>query len=192
MPANQKRVWYNITTDDDQEEENNGNIKVRIKKVKDGSYQRATSADDYQAKIKITDNDASSSPPIIPVPVAESQVLIESHGVDESTLPELSIYPDEMTIIEGELATFTISSNLSTQTDQVIKVLIEQSGDFLVGSMPEEVTLVAGTLIAPLVLPTDDDQFDEEHGTIKATLLLLMPEYQISAAYDDASITIED
>ena len=191
LPANQKRVWYNITTDDDQEEENNGNIKVRIKKVKDGSYQRATSADDYQAKIKITDNDASSSPPIIPVPVAESQVLIESHGVDESTLPELSIYPDEMTIIEGELATFTISSNLSTQTDQVIKVLIEQSGDFLVGSMPEEVTLVAGTLIAPLVLPTDDDQFDEEHGTIKATLLP-MPEYQISAAYDDASITIED
>ena len=129
-----------VATDDDDQDEENGAITVTV--TVDEAYTVSGTAG--SASVAVNDNDD------LPLPV-----------ISIAAGPEIE---------EGGTATFTLTSNPPPHAPFEVTVLVsDEPGEFIAGSGTRNRTVIIdtdGTGI--LSIPTDDDEVDEENGTISA------------------------
>ena len=71
------------------------------------------------------------------------------------------------TITEGEVATFTVAlDRVAPAGGLTISVAVTESGSYIDGSAPTEVTIAEGATTGTLTVPTADDNLDESDGSI--------------------------
>lgn len=88
----------------------------------------------------------------------------------DDDLPVLSISAVDQTVPEGTDARFRLARVGDLSVTLSMPVTVRESGDFLVGTLPEAVDFEAGAAEAILALPTEDDPLDESDGTVEVTM----------------------
>ena len=94
-------------------------------------------------------------------------------------------------VTEGTAASFTIIRAGDITAALVVQVSVTDSGSFLDGTAPTSVTIAADAESATLSVATDDDDADEPHGTITASLAV-DDAYAIDASAATAAVSVRD
>ena len=153
---------FEIATIADYEHEANGQITV---KVIAGDHYLPAFSPQNTATVKIKSNDFPAG---------------------------ISIINANDNVVEGKPAKFQISTPTSSNQDREIKVRITQIGSFYSGNTIRNVTLPANKLVSEFDVPTDADVFDEDYGTIIATILTGTNYTLASFQHQTAHVTIVD
>ena len=83
----------------------------------------------------------------------------------------VSISTSNVTITEGELASFTLTSSRIADKIRTINLNVTESNDFINSQVPNSVSILSGTTSQTFSILTDDDSNnDPDTGTIMATL----------------------
>ena len=161
IPADAANATLEVATNDDDVDEDDGAVTVTI---------GASDAYDIDA--------------------ANASAAVTVRDNDEATM--VSITADETSVEEGEDADFTVTRTGSTTA--VLTVLVSVSdgdGDFLDGTPDSQVTIPAGATSAKLAVATDDDDTDEENGSVAVTIGT-SDDYAIDGDAGSASVTVRD
>ena len=107
-----------------------------------------------------------------------------------NALPTITIARQAATVTEGQVVRFTLSASPASASALTVKVGVLETGSFLTGPAPTDVTILGGSPTAQLTLRTTDDAVDEADGTIIATV-------QTGTGYtlggsSSASVTVQD
>ena len=89
------------------------------------------------------------------------------------SLPTITIEPHSTAlqgVTEGSDVVFQLSPDTAPKTDLTVYLRVTDPGAFLDGTAPTQMTISKGHTTAYLTLETLNDQVDEAHGTISATL----------------------
>ncbi len=94
------------------------------------------------------------------------------------------------TVTEGADVGFTLTASSAPPAALTVKVIVTDSGSFLTGTAPSEITITSGSTTADLILQTADDTVDEANGTIRATVQP-GPGYSIGST-SSTTVAVED
>ena len=177
IPAGSMSATYIVYTDDDSIGEIEGEILVTLRDdlVSPANYTVASTA--FFDRVIVDDNDGGASAPSISISEAVSH------------------------IIEGNNAKFYFTSSDVVSTALEVSISVSQgSGNFLVGTTPENVTFNAGENQVILDLTTEDDRNAETNGTIVVTIQpetdidgnVFVKDYAVSSSNNSASVTVVD
>ena len=171
--AGQTMATLDISTDDDMDDEPEGSITVEI--IDPTEIIEPTSQNIY----KVGSTSASAS-----VLIRDNDITVSIQSLDTEA------------IIEGDLASFTVSLAVPPTAPVEVNLSISESGNFL-GLDSEETTSVViaeGQTTATLVIRTVDDTDDEPAGVITVAIIDPMDAniYRVDSASADASIRITD
>ena len=144
--------WFRVT----------GNVQIKIFNATGAMYEVVTADIGHQLKVRVNFNDDAGYAEEL-----ESELTV---AVVAPVVPQLTITADNASITEGEAATFTITANPAPTTAITVNVNITQTGDVISGTPPSTITISANDSTATLTVATDDDNVDEEAGTITAQL----------------------
>ena len=145
LRQNDRTAKYAVETEDDIQTEADGEISVTI--LPGENYKVATRNGSI-ATSQVSDND---SPRV---------ALSFAGGVSEST------------IAEGENIELVLTSTSLVATDLVVNLGIkESSGDYILGEPELEVIIPANQTVGSIIIPTVDDDSDEDNGNFAVTLL---------------------
>ena len=97
---------------------------------------------------------------------------------DDTSLPSITIAGDQTSIIEGDVASFTLTATdpVSAQLSVLVEVVETNSGtgDFFAGSSnkytPERISISETTKTGQIELPTIRDADDEDDGSISVRI----------------------
>ena len=141
LPAGSTTAWVTIPTHDDSTEESDGSVTVRI---------------------------LTGTPYNVGSP-SSATVEIEDNDPDEVT-PEVTIAAHTTPVTEGTNATFRVTADEAPSSDIQLNIDVTESGSFITGTRPTEVTLSAGLTTAWVIVQTEDDSTDESDGSVTASL----------------------
>ena len=88
----------------------------------------------------------------------------------DNDLPVVSIAADRTGVIEGDTVSFTLTRVGNLTAVLTVPVSITERGAFLADEVPTEATFAANAATTTLLMATDDDERDEAHGTVTATI----------------------
>ena len=88
----------------------------------------------------------------------------------DNDLPVVSIAADRAGVIEGDTVSFTLTRVGNLTAVLTVPVSITERGAFLADEVPTEATFAANAVTTTLQVATDDDERDEAHGTVTATI----------------------
>ena len=95
----------------------------------------------------------------------------EATGViADNDLPVVSVAADLAGVIEGETVSFTLTRVGILTAPLTVPVSITERGAFLADEVPTAATFAANAATTTLLMATDDDERDEAHGTVTATI----------------------
>ena len=89
----------------------------------------------------------------------------------EAQLPTVTIAASTQSVGEGQFVPFTLSANPAPTAPLIVNVRVADSGSFLIGPIPTDVTIAGGRMTALFTVETEDDSADEANGTVMATVL---------------------
>ena len=89
----------------------------------------------------------------------------------EAQVPKVTIARQNASVTEGQDVKFTLTASSAPAAALMVKVSVADSGTFLTGTAPTDVTIASGSATAQLTLRTTDDTVDEANGTTTATVL---------------------
>ena len=113
--------------------------------------------------------------------------------VSEIALPSVTIESGTLPVSEGMAAVFTLTRTNPTAEELVVGVSVTENGKVISGSAPTSVTFDAGATTATLSVPTDDDNVDEDAGTVTATVVGSSdPATYVLGASTSATLTVDD
>ena len=124
--------------------------------------------------------------------VSASDVMVT---VSEIFLPIVTIMAGTSPVSEGTAAAFTLTRTGGDATNALmVNVTMTQNGNVLSGTAPTSVTFNAGATTAPLSIPTDDDNVDEDSGMVTATVDSdgANPTYLVLREAATATVMVED
>lgn len=75
-----------------------------------------------------------------------------------------------LTVTEGADVGFTLTASSAPAAALTVNVIVTDSGSFLAGTPPSQITIASGSTTADLILQTEDDTVDEANETIRATV----------------------
>ena len=114
--------------------------------------------------------------------------------VSEIVLPSVTIAADASPVSEGATAVFTLTRTDPTTEELVVGVSVTESGKVISEPAPISVTFLPGSATAPLSVPTDNDNVDEDAGTV--TVMVAMdsanPATYLLGTPASASVTVND
>ena len=104
--------------------------------------------------------------------------------------PDISIAPPASSVTEGSSIYFklTATSTLSYLID--LNVDVSETGDYLTGTIPDDIALAANSTVAWLILETEDDNVEENDGTVTAEVLT-STDYDVGSP-SSADATVRD
>ena len=94
------------------------------------------------------------------------------------------------TVTEGQLVRFILTASIAPAAALTVNVSVTDTGSFLTGTVPSQVTIRGRNTTAGLALRTDDDSTTEANGT--TTVTVLPGTGYIVGSPSSASVTIED
>ena len=106
-----------------------------------------------------------------PLPGASTGGSDIPRSPDPKGIPDISIAPPASSVAEGNSIYFklTASSTLTYRID--LNVDVSETGDYLTGTIPNDIALAANSTVAWLILETDNDNVVENDGTVTAEVL---------------------
>ena len=126
--------------------------------------------------------------------VTASDVMVT---VSEIALPNVTIAASASPVSEGAAAVFILTRTGDNTTNALtVSVTVTQNGEVISGTSPTSVTFDAGATTARLGISTDDDNVDEDAGTV--TVMVAMDSanpatYLLGdSATATATVTVED
>ena len=159
----QSEVTFEVETIDDDQAESNSEISVTLSPVQTRSTSHSIVPDFKTASVIVTDNDTEQG---------------------------ISIFPFHNTVQEGDTIKFEIITSQPFSNSQTIPITINQIGDFLIGNLPNEVTLGASESSTLLVIETEDDNEYEINGGVTITLVA-GDDYELGESFT-SSVAIRD
>ena len=110
-----------------------------------------------------------------------------------ASLPAITIAAVSSSVTEGQNASFELTASPAPAAALTVNVSVNQTGAFLTDNIPSQITVDSGSTTAYLILQTDDDGLDEDHGVVTATILADKDgEDYLVGNPSSASITITD
>ena len=94
-----------------------------------------------------------------------------AEGAAGAAVPRLSITANAADVTEGSTLYFKVVANSAPTSNTQVRVHVWQSGSFLTGSKPTEITLARGQTTAWVILRTHNDAVDEPSGRVAVYLL---------------------
>ena len=105
--------------------------------------------------------------------------------------PIVEIYADNLTITEGEVATFILFlSSMAPAGGLTVSVRVTESGSYIDGLTPMEVFIAAGRFSFALTIPTADDNLGE--GGVITAVINAGVGYTVAVADNEAGVTVLD
>ena len=108
----------------------------------------------------------------------------------DDDLPSVTLSSVGTSLVEGGDAQFRVRRVGDPSASLRVPVTVEETGDFLRGAAPPTVTFLPGADQVILTLRTEDDNLDENDGTIQVTVAE-SPNYEISGPAQ-ARLTVTD
>ena len=65
---------------------------------------------------------------------------------------------------------FVITADVAYSGTLNVNVEVTEDGSFLAGTIPSVITITSGTRTSDLILQTNDDNIDEDHGWVHAEI----------------------
>ena len=90
--------------------------------------------------------------------------------LDNDTPQGVAIYSKNSFVTEGEIISFELVTSTPFSNDQTIPISINQTGEFLPASLPDQITFEANQTTMQLKLETIDDQVAEDTGGVTVTI----------------------
>ena len=113
--------------------------------------------------------------------------------VSETVLPSVTIVAGTSSVTEGTAAAFTLTRTGNDTTNALtVNVAVTENGEVLSGSAPTSVTFNVGETTAALSVSTDDDDVDEDAGTVTMMVESATLATYVSGDPDSATVTVED
>ncbi len=91
-------------------------------------------------------------------------------GSTDAPSIEVTITASTPSVGEGQLVPFTLTADPAPTTNLTVDVSVTESGSFLTGAIPTDVTIAAGNDTASFTLRTSDDMIAEVNGTVTVTI----------------------
>ena len=106
--------------------------------------------------------------------------------------PEIGITAVNASVTEGADAEFTVTASAAPANDLTVNVSVTDVGSFISGTAPTTVTILANMTSATLRISTDDDDVDENNGSLTCEVLP-GSDYVVAMSPDDgATVTVND
>ena len=115
--------------------------------------------------------------------------------VSEEVLPSVTIAADTSSITEGTAAAFTLTRTGDDTTNMLtVNVTVTQNGDVLSDTAPSSVSVTfdAGAAMATFSVATEDDNVDEDAGTVTAAVASADPPTYVLGTPASASMMVDD
>ena len=116
--------------------------------------------------------------------------LTATGTIVDDDLPAVTLSSVGTSLVEGGDAQFRLRRMGDLSASLRVPVTVEETGDFLRGAAPPTVTFLPGADQVILTLRTEDDNLDENDGTIQVTVAE-SPNYEISGPAQ-ARLTVTD
>lgn len=158
-----------VATTDDETDESDGAVRAAV--LADSSYRRG---DPSSASIVVADDDETTTTTLPP-----------------PETPSVSITLGASPVTEGTAATFTLTAAPAPSEAITVNVTVAQTGSFASpGQVGHRTVTIGAGGTATLTVGTRDDNTDEPHGTVTATI-------GVGAGYDpgspgSAAVTVND
>ena len=117
-----------------------------------------------------------------------------SDSTPGTPVPVITIEAQQSEVTEGDNVVFTLRADPVPENDLTVRVDVSQmprGADFLDGAAPTEKTIASGSATAELRVRTDNDDVDEEDGTITVTVQADTG-YVIASPPPEASVRVLD
>ncbi len=105
---------------------------------------------------------ATPTPGATPTPEHDSA----TDGASGASLPVVSITASQDDVTEGTTLYFKLKASSAPASNLQVRVHVWESGSFLTGTKPTEVTLARGSTTAWVILRTNNDSVDEPDGRV--------------------------
>ena len=84
--------------------------------------------------------------------------------------PRITISRVRASVTEGDEVRFVITADVAYSGTLNVNVEVTEDGSFLTGTIPSVITIASGTRTSDLILETDDDGTEEDHGWVNAKI----------------------
>ena len=84
--------------------------------------------------------------------------------------PRITISRVRASVTEGDEVRFVITADVAYSGTLNVNVEVTEDGSFLTGTIPSVITIASGTRTSDLILETDDDGTEEDHGWVHAKI----------------------
>ena len=84
--------------------------------------------------------------------------------------PHITISRVRPSVTEGDEVRFAITADVAYSGTLNVNVEVTEDGSFLTGTIPSVITIASGTRTSDLILETDDDGTEEDHGWVHAKI----------------------
>ena len=109
----------------------------------------------------------------------------------DDDVPTVTISPLTAEVIEGVPASFTVTRVNHRQIPLTVLVDVTETGEFLDGAAPTDVSFLADQDSVTLEVETDDDGTDEPDGSVTAMLRVDAANYRLGTP-SSATVTVKD
>ena len=104
--------------------------------------------------------------------------------------PVITIAPQKASVTEGDEVRFTLTASRALGANLTVDVDVAETGGFLTGAIPSQITIAGGDATAELILQTTDDIVDETNGSVTAEITTGTG-YRVGNP-SSGSVTVED
>ena len=126
-------------------------------------------------RVPIIDDDLDEAAEAFTITLSGPENSIIADGkatglIADNDLPVVSVATDLVGVIEGGTVAFTLTRVGILTAPLTVPVRVTERGSFLADEVPTEATFTANAATTTLLMATDDDGRDEEHGAVTATI----------------------
>ena len=109
-------------------------------------------------------------PTATPVPPGDQETEDDETTNRGIVTPRITISRVRADVVEGEEVRFVLTADVAYSGTLYVNVEVTEDGSFLTGTIPSVITITSGTRTSDLILQTNDDNIDEDHGWVHAEI----------------------